>query len=139
MADDKSQVKARFVFNGEAEDDTSRIAFHIRRSDNAIGRVLESKIPALINDYTHRQWRDLVTKELVDFIDEGALAVIPVVIGQKPIGVICAQYFPDKQFHLKGKNSKQSKTKKEITQSDFDQLCSLVDHLNLCITMIMMR
>ena len=70
MSDDKSQVKSRFAFNHQAEDDTTRIAFHIRQSDNAIGRVLESKVPALINDFTHRQWRDLITRELVTFIQE---------------------------------------------------------------------
>lgn len=140
MSDDKSQVKSRFVFNGKAEDDTTRIAFHIRQSDNAIGRVLESSIPALINDYTHRQWRDLVTKELVNFIEEGALAIIPVIIGQKSIGVICAQYFPDQKKSLgPGINNKNQKIKKKISQDDFQQLCSLVEHLNLCLTMIMMR
>mgnify|MGYP000361109228 FL=1 len=130
MSDDKSQVKSRFVFNGQAEDDTTRIAFHIRQSDNAIGRVLESKVPALINDYTHRQWRDLVTKELVEFIHDGALAIVPVKIGNKAIGVICAQYFFD---------NKKSKTKKQLSTDDFDQLCSFVEHLNMCLTMIMIR
>jgi HD-like signal output (HDOD) protein len=134
MSDDKSQVKSRFVFNRQAEDDTTRIAFHIRQSDNAIGRVLESKIPALINDYTHRQWRDLITKELVEFIHEGALAIIPIKIGNKAIGVICAQYFSPAKS-----DNKKSKAKKEISTDDFEQLCSLVEHLNMCLTMIMMR
>ena len=134
MSDDKSQVKSRFVFNGEADDDTTRIAFHIRQSDNAIGRVLDSKIPALINDYTHRQWRDLITKELVEFIQDGALAVIPIQIGNKAIGVICAQYFSDAK-----KPDKKSKAKKLISTDDFQQLCSLIEHLNMCLTMIMMR
>lgn len=130
MSDDKSQVKSRFVFNGQAEDDTARIAFHIRQSDNAIGRALDSKTPALVNDYTHRQWRDLITKELVEFIDGGALAIVPVKIGNKAIGVICAQYFFD---------NKNTKAKKVISTDDFQQLCSFIEHLNMCLTMIMMR
>jgi HD-like signal output (HDOD) protein len=130
MSDDKSQVKSRFVFNGQTEDDTTRIAFHIRQSDNAIGRALDSKVPALINDYTHRQWRDLVTKELVEFIQGGSIAVIPVKIGNKAIGVICTQYFFD---------SKKSKSKRTISTDDFEQLCSFIEHLNMCLTMIMMR
>tara|TARA_R110001583_G_scaffold10019_8_gene46795 strand:+ start:12433 stop:13905 length:1473 start_codon:yes stop_codon:yes gene_type:complete len=130
MSDDKSQVKSRFVFNDQAEYDTTRIVFHLRQSDNVIGRVLTSKIPALINDYTHRQWRDLMTKELVEFIHNGTLAVIPVKIGNKAIGVLCVQYFCD---------NKKSKTNKTISTDDFDQLCSLVEHLNMCLTMIMMR
>jgi len=134
MSDDKSQVKSRFVFNRQAEDDTTRIAFHIRQSDNAIGRVLDSKTPILINDYTHRQWRDLMTQELVVFIQEGTLAIIPVKIGNKSIGVICAQHFWDIK-----KGDKKFKDKQEISTDDFQQLCSLIDHLNMCLTMIMMR
>ena len=130
MSDDKLQVKSRFVLNGQAENDTTKIVFHLRQSDNVIGRVLTSKIPALINDYTHRQWRDLMTKELVEFIHNGTLAVIPVKIGNKAIGVLCAQYFC-------GNNK--SKTNKTISTDDFVQLCSLVEHLNMCLTMIMMR
>lgn len=132
MSDDKSKVKSRFVFNRNTEDDTTRIAFHIRQSDNAIGRVLESKVPALINDYTDRQCRDLITKELVEFINEGTLAVVPVNIGNKSIGVICAQYFSEPKIANK-------KSKKEISTGDFEQLCSLIEHLNMCLTMIMMR
>jgi len=139
MSDDNSQVKSRFVFNGQAEDETTRIAFHIRQSDNAIGRVLESKVPALVNDYTHRQWRDLITKELVDFIQGGALAIIPVKIGKKSIGVVCAQYFFDDTKVENKKLTSKSKNKKTLSTDDFEQLCSLIDHLNMCLTMIMMR
>jgi len=134
MSDDKSQVKSRFVFNRQAEDDTTRIAFHISKSDNVIGRVLTSKMPALINDYTHRQWRDLITKELVEFIHGGALAIIPAKIGNKPIGVICAQHFSESK-----KADSKSKIKKVISTEDFEQLGSLIDHLNMCLTMILMR
>lgn len=142
MSDDKSQVKLRFVFNRKAEDETTRIAFHISQSDNAIGRVLTSKMPALINDYTHRQWRDLMTKELVEFIHNGALAVIPVKIGEKSIGVICAQYFSDSKPYSKPSSrrvSEKPKSKKVISTDDFEQLCSFIEHLNMCLTMIMMR
>lgn len=134
MSDDKLQVKSRFVFNHQAQEETTKIALHIRQSDNAIGRVLDSKIPALINDYTHRQWRDLITKELVEFINGGALVIVPVNIGNKAIGVICAQYFSkSKKAHEK------LITDKKVSTEDFTQLCSLIEHLNMCLTMIMMR
>lgn len=134
MSDDKSKVKSRFVYNRQAKDDANRIAFHIRQSDNAIGRVIDSKVPALINDYTHRQWRDLITKELVEFIDNGVIAIIPVCIGNKSIGVICAQYFLDVN-----KSTNKPAEKREISTEDFTQLCSLIEHLNMCLTMIMTR
>ncbi|PCH96478.1 MAG: HDOD domain-containing protein [Gammaproteobacteria bacterium] len=135
LSDDKSQVKSRFIFNDKAADDPAQIVINIRQSDNAIGRVISSKMPALINDYTHRQWRDLITKELVIFINDGALAVIPVKIGKKSIGVVCAQYLPNN----KKSSADKSKAKKEISTDDFEQLCAFIEHLNLCLTMIMMR
>lgn len=139
ITDDKSQVKSRLVFNEKAENDPVKITINLRQSDNVIARALDTKIPVLINDYTHRQWRDLVTQELVIFMNEGALTVIPVKIGNKPIGVICAQRFVNAE---KGdvKESNRNKTgKKEISTDDFQQLCSLIDHLNMCLTMIMTR
>mgnify|MGYP001942296120 CR=1 FL=1 len=137
MSDDKSQVKSRFIFNDKAEDVATKIVFNLRQSDNAISRVLDTKVPALINDYTHRQWRDLVTQELSDFIDKGAIAIIPVKIGNKAIGIVCAQ-------HVIKNNTEQIKKDKliknqDISTADFQQLCALVEHLNMCLTMIMRR
>ncbi|MBL4941827.1 MAG: HDOD domain-containing protein [Colwellia sp.] len=139
MSDDKSQVKSRFVFNDKAEDDPLRIAINIRQSDNVIGRVLDSNMPALINDYTHRQWRDLVTQELVVFIQNGALAVIPVKIGNKTIGVVCAQYFINDNKWNSKKIASKNANRKMIAEDDFQQLCAFIEHLNMCLTMIMMR
>lgn len=134
MSDDKTHVKSRFVLNHQAQGESTKIRINVRQSDNAIGRVLDSKTPALINDYSHRQWRDIITKELAEFIQDGSLAIIPVKIGDKAIGVVCTQYFASRQ-RIDNKNSK----KRMITTDDFQQLCSLIDHLNLCLTMIMLR
>ena len=134
ISDDKIQVKSRFVFNSQAESDPVKIAINIRQSDNAIGRVLDSKVPALINDYSHRQWRDIITKELVEFIQDGSLAIIPVKIGDKAIGVVCGQYFSNQQ----GMNKKNA-NKRTLSTDDFQEFCTLIDHLNLCLTMITLR
>jgi transcriptional regulator with GAF, ATPase, and Fis domain len=96
LSDDRTQVKSRF-FNSKAENDPTKITINVQKSDNAIGRVFDSKIPALINNYSHRQWRDIITKELAEFIQDGSLAIIPVKIGDKAIGVVCAQYFFNQQ------------------------------------------
>jgi len=136
FSDDKSQVKSRFVYNLIGEKESVNIALHLRKSENVITRVIETKVPALINDYTNRQWRDLVTKELVQFIDEGVAALIPVKIGNKVIGVICAQRFVD---NSSGKTSVKLIKKQVIATDDFQQLCALIEHLNMCLTMIMTR
>jgi HD-like signal output (HDOD) protein len=123
FSDDKNSVKSRFVFNEFGEKDLTKFTLNITNSENAIARVLASNTPILINDYTNRQFRDLITQELADFIQDGSLAMTPIKIGNKPIGVICGQY-------LNGKG--------KIETEDFKQLCSLVDHLNMCLTMIML-
>ena len=132
LNDDKSLVKARFTYNNLGEKEPVNRVLHLRQSENAIARVINTKVAALINDYTHRQWRELITKELTEFIDEGALAIVPVKIGSKAIGVICAQRFLVKPSNKPIK-------KQGITADDFQQLCALIDHLNICLTMIMTR
>ena len=134
ISDDKTQMKSRFVFNSKAQDDQKKISINVRQSDNAIRRVLDSKVPVLINDSTHRQWRDIMTKELAEFIQNGSLAIIPVKIGDKVIGVVCAQYFLNEE--TKEENNSNKRT---VSTDDFQQLCSVIDHLNLCLTMIMLH
>jgi HD-like signal output (HDOD) protein len=139
ISDDKSKVKSRFVFNSKAEDEPAKIAINIRQSDNVIARVLDTKTPVLINDYTSRQWRDLVTQELAEFIQGGTLAIMPIKIGNKPIGVICTQHFFDLKNSGRSTSDQKPKMSKTISADDFQQLCSLIDHLNMCLTMIMTR
>jgi HD-like signal output (HDOD) protein len=134
MSGDKTKVKSRFVFNSQGVNDPIKISINVRQSDNAIGRVLDSTVPVLINDYSHRQWRDIITKELAEFIQEGALSIIPIKIGDKAIGVVCTQYFPNQET-----TDKSSIQKRLITTEDFQQICSLIDHLNFCLTVIMLR
>jgi len=134
LSDDKAHVKSRFVFNNRATSDSTKIKINIGQSENAIGRVLASKMPALINDCSHRQWRDVISKELAEFIQDGSLAIIPVKVGDKAIGVVCAQYFSEHVI-----NGKNSTGKKVIKTDDFQQLCSLVEHLNFCLAMILLH
>lgn len=124
LSDDGKLVKSRFVYTEHGEKEQTKFIFHLRESENAIARVIDSKIPALIDDHTHRQWRDIVTIELANFIDNGTLVIVPVSIGNKAIGVICAQLLT----HNNG-----------ISTENFQQLCSLVEHLNMCLTMVMRR
>ena len=124
LSDDKKLVKSRFVYTEQGDKDLTKFVLHLRESENAIARVIDTQTPALINDSTSRQWRDSVPMELAAFIDNGSLAVIPVKIGNKVIGTICAQYLENKD---------------QIFTEDFQQLCSLVDHLNMCLSMIMRR
>ncbi|MGL1958799.1 MAG: HDOD domain-containing protein [Colwellia sp.] len=124
LTDDKTRVKLRFAYDHHGIKEPLKITFNIRQSDNVIERALASSTPALINNYQDKQWRDFITQELEGFIDDGVLALIPVKIADKPIGLISAQFFAEHH---------------EISTEDFHQLCSLTDHLNMCLTMIMLH
>jgi len=124
LTDDKSSVKLRFAYDMNGTKEPLNVTINLIQSKNVIGQILKNNEPALINDYQHKQWRDLITKELSEFINYGALAIVPVKISHKTIGIICGQSFFKK---------------KEISSEDFQQLCSLTEHLNMCLTMIMLR
>jgi len=120
LADNSLKVKSRFVYNNVGEENI-QIQIHLAHSKNVIKEVIKSNIAALVNDFQQPIWQDLITKEIATFINNGALAVVPIKIGNKVIGVICAQYFLANH---------------KISTEDFDQFCSLVEHLNMCLTMI---
>ncbi len=124
LVDDRVRVKSRLVINKNAEADTTKININIKHSDNVIARVLATDTAALINDTKEKRWRDLLTQELNELIEDGASAFIPVKIGGKAIGVISIQVLTPKQ---------------PITTTDFRQVCSFIDHLNMCLTMIKYR
>ncbi len=124
LVDDRTRVKSRLVVNKSAQEDASKINIDIKHSDNVIAKVLSSDTAALINDHQEIRWRDLITQELSEVIGEGAIAFVPVKIGGKAIGVMCLQSFASKQ---------------KIQTQDFQQLCAFIDHLNMCLTMIMLR
>jgi len=121
LVDEKSYVKSRLVINDKAEQSPFKIYLNIKECDNAIARVIKENTPALINDKSQGLWRDLITLEISDLIKEGAIAIMPVSIAGKTVGVICTQLLTSKA---------------EISSEDFSQLCSLVEHLNMCLTMI---
>lgn len=124
LVDDKKSVKSRFAYNQNVEKDSFKVSINISDNDNIISRVLKEKKPVLINDYKSAQWCDLFTEQLVDLINNGQMILVPVHIGNKNIGVVCAQNFQDDEL---------------ISGQDFKQFSGLIEHLNMCLTMMMFR
>jgi HD-like signal output (HDOD) protein len=121
LVDDRARVKSRLVVNKNHREDISKINIGIKHSDNVIARVINTDTAALINNHQEIRWRDLITQELSDLIEEGVIAFVPVKIGGKVIGVICLQFLTPQQ---------------KIETQDFQQICSFIDHMNMCLTMI---
>lgn len=121
LVDDRARVKSRLVVNKSALEDISKINIGIEHSDNVIARVISTDTAALINNHQEIRWRDLITQEISELIEEGVIAFVPVKIGGKVIGVICLQFINPQQ---------------KIGTQDFQQICCFIEHLNMCLTMI---
>lgn len=121
LVDEHKKVKSRFVIDNEAQFDDKQITVTINQCDNLISRVLDGDEAALVNDFRDNQWRDLISLDIETLINNGTAAFIPVKIADKAIGVMCLQQFDSTQH---------------ISTRDFRQVCSYVEHLNMCLTMI---
>jgi HD-like signal output (HDOD) protein len=121
LVDDRAKVKSRLVVDRNAQDDETKINIDIKQVDNVIGRVLSSDTSVLINEQQDIRWCHLITEEISDLIAGGTVAFIPVKIGRKAIGLICIQRLTANE---------------KIPKQDFQQVCSFIDHLNMCLTMI---
>ena len=124
LVDEKTRVKSRFVINKSACIDHRKINIPIRSKDDVISRVIASDTAALINDSTEIRWKNMLSQEVHLQIADGAIAFIPVKIGAKAIGVVCLQNLTPKH---------------PISTDDFRQVCTFVEHLNMCLTMIRYR
>lgn len=118
---DSQQVKSRLSLTQSAEKDPYKVKIDLKLSDNVIERVIKTDTPALVNDYKEARWQDLITEQISQMINEGVTAFLPVKIGHKIIGVVCVQYFNGNH---------------KIPLDEFKQVCSYIDHLNMCLTMI---
>jgi len=121
LVENKTRVSSRLVLTKNAKADTYKINIDLKKSDNIIDRVISTDTAALINDHKEIRWRELMTREISEVVSDGIIAFVPVKIGGKAIGVICLQLFSARQ---------------KIEVAEFNQVCSYIDHLNMCLTMI---
>ncbi|TPH18475.1 HDOD domain-containing protein [Litorilituus lipolyticus] len=124
LVDNKTAVKSRFVYDEQGNKDSFKVKMNLTLSDNVLAKVINEKQPALINDMKHVHWRELITAELAKFMNDGSMALAPVKISNKVIGIICGQFLE------KGKT---------VSSEDYRQFCALIEHLNMCLTMVMMK
>jgi hypothetical protein len=88
-------------------------------SKNIFTQAIHLDEAYLINEPYDIQWHKYMTQEVIHFIDNGVICVIPVNIGGKIIGVVCAQVFNEER---------------KIDKQDFSQICALLEHLSMCLT-----
>ena len=98
-----------------------KVRFTLGRSNNVFSYAMDNGQAILIKDRQEAKWYQYITGEIAEFIVKGSMIICPIKVGQTPIGVITAQVFQHD---------------KEISLTDFDHCSALVDHLNLCLTML---
>ena len=121
---DKSQIKSRTSYDNRGEIVRFNRSIPLNESINIIKLVIQKNNALLINDYRQAKWRNYIPLDIEKLIDNGVICLSPVKIGDKTIGVISAQIFNQSQ---------------EISQENFSQFSFLIEHLNMCLTMISHR
>lgn len=91
LADGRTQVKSRIVVDHLGDKLTETFILPIQHTHNVIDLVLKSDTPTLLNHAQQQQWQHLIPDEFNTFIEKGVMALLPVKIGERCIGIITAQ------------------------------------------------
>jgi HD-like signal output (HDOD) protein len=118
---DKSSVKSRLIVGNNVEPNTQPVLVKVKQSDNVIARVITTDTAVFINDYKEVRWQNLITEDIEDIVSSGQTSFVPVKIANSVIGVICLQVFIKEH---------------KLSNQNFKQVCGLVEHLNMCLTML---
>ena len=121
LTGDKHHVQSRFSYDKMAELENFSCKLDIKSSENVFANVVNTSEALLINNHKAVEWRNYMTRTIVDILEDGAICLSPVQINKNNIGVIVGQRF--------GKTAK-------IHSDDFSSFCFLIEHLNMCLSMI---
>ncbi|MGB1261862.1 MAG: HDOD domain-containing protein [Cognaticolwellia sp.] len=121
MIDDKSAIKSRFSYDITNQLIDNKYKFSLSTGNNIFSYAMNNDQAIRINDRSDKNWYQYITGEIAEFIAEGAVIICPIKVGNTAIGVVTAQVFI---------------ADKEISVSDFEHCAALIEHLNLCLTML---
>lgn len=124
LTPDNRQIEARTSYNetGHAETFHATIALHGKK--NVVSHVIESDTAIFVNDSRDSKWVNYMTPELIKLIDKGSICFVPLKIDQKMVGLISGQIF---------------KQTEKFDNDDFSQFSFIVEHLNMCLSIISHR
>ncbi|MFT6985698.1 MAG: HD-like signal output (HDOD) protein [Psychromonas sp.] len=124
LSGNKSKVESRATYDGNGQTETCRRSITINESMNLVSHALDVDNPVLVNDIFDLKWRNYVTVEIEKLVGKGAICFAPVKIEDKMIGVVSAQNFD---------------RSKKISDDNFSQFSFMIDHLNMCLSLITRR
>ncbi|PKG97104.1 HDOD domain-containing protein [Paraglaciecola sp. MB-3u-78] len=120
----KNTLEARISFDGDSHLISFHRAISLAPNMNIMSYTINKNNALLVNDYQHAKWQNYISSEIIKLIDKGAICIAPVKVGDKSLGVITGQNF--------------DKTQK-ISEEKFSQFDFLIEHLNMCLSMIANR
>ncbi len=124
ITSDKNHVQSRFSYDKTAELEEFSCKLDIVSNENLIAYILKSGTSEMLSSYKEVKWRNYMTRALADLIGDGAICFSPIKINNRTIGIVGSQ-----KLHKGAK----------ISSEEFSQFCFLIDHLNMCLSIITMR
>lgn len=124
ITSDKKAVQSRFSFDKTAELENFSCKLDIVSSENMMAFIFKSGTSEVINSYKELKWRKYMTRALADLMGDGAICFAPIKINNRTIGLVTSQKL------LKGT---------KISANEFSQFCFLIDHLNMCLSIISIK
>jgi HD-like signal output (HDOD) protein len=121
LSADKSKLETRLNFDSQGLPVMFPCVMPINQNENVLSYALHQSNGVLIEDYQHVKWRNYMTADIERLINNGSMAITPVKIGQKEIGVITSHCFDKSQ---------------PISEVVFSELNFLFDHLNLYLSVL---
>ncbi|WP_019613965.1 HDOD domain-containing protein [Psychromonas ossibalaenae] len=121
LSSDKRNIESRTSYDNNGRAESFHCLISLCDSVNILSHVVEMDSTVLVNDYRDPKWCNYVTAEIEKLIAGGAVCIAPVKIDNKVIGVISAQIL--------------TKPKK-INEDNYSQFCFLIEHLNMCLSII---
>lgn len=116
------EARTSFTDNGHAE--TFHSTINIGASANLVSHVIEMDNAIFVNNVQDAKWVNYMTPELTKLINNGLICFVPVKIDKKIVGLISGQLFAHSD---------------QFDQEDFAQFSFLIEHLNMCLSMVSHR
>lgn len=120
LSADKTRLESRTAFDSEGTQNTARRTITISGLQNLFGLAVKQAQATLINDLRAPQWHSYIDEQMSKLLQQGSMALVPVKIQDKVIGLISAQHLKPAQV---------------FSADDYRQFCFICDHLNMCLSL----
>lgn len=114
-------VQARSTFDGKGRAERFDRVLPYQDCVNIITHIMDIDRAVLVNEYKSDEWCHYMSDELKLLIATGVICFSPVKIEGKVIGIISAQRMDNSE---------------KISDDDFSLFTHLIEHLNLCLSLI---